>query len=63
MFLLFVHSPLLAVFHGSVDGVSCAAHGVALGPPLQQGFDGLHPAQTAGHMERRFSVAVELVHP
>lgn len=60
---LYPYSPLLAVLHGTVDGVASATDDITLGPTPQQSFDGLHASQTAGHVERRLPVVVQLIHP
>lgn len=60
---LYPHSPLLAVLHGTVDGVASATNDTTLSPATQQTFDGLHTSQAAGHVERRLPVVVQLIHP
>lgn len=57
------HSPLLSIFHSSVNRVAFATGDITLGPATQQGLDRLHTSQTAGHMERRLPIVVQLIHP
>lgn len=45
-----------------MDGVASAANDVTFGPTSQQSFDGLHASKTAGHVERRLPIVIQLIH-
>lgn len=60
---LLVYLHLLTVLHGTVNGVASTTNDITLGPTPQQSFDGLRASQTAGHVERRLPVIVQLIYP
>lgn len=60
---LYTYLPLLAVLHGTVNGVASTTNDITLGPTPQQSFDRLCASQTTGHMDRRLPIIVQLIYP